>query len=75
MILALAGAWIHRHQPFVVLILTLPAVYLTLLHIVFVSSLRYRQPAMLTLIVLAAAAVMACTTGRHRIHALSHPQT
>jgi hypothetical protein len=40
----------------------LPAVYLTLLHVVFVSSIRYRQPAMLALMVLAAGAVMS----RHR---------
>lgn len=32
----------------------LPAVYLTLLHVVFVSSVRYREPAMLALIPLAA---------------------
>ena len=32
----------------------LPAVYLTLLHVVFVSSLRYREPAMLALLALAA---------------------
>ena len=34
----------------------LPAVYFTCLHVVFVSSIRYREPAMLPWIVLAAAA-------------------
>lgn len=40
----------------------LPAVYLTLLHVIFVSSLRYREPAMVPLLVLAAAAI--CRTQR-----------
>lgn len=43
---------IRRGMPYIVC--WLPAVYLTGLHVVFVSSIRYREPAMLGLIVLAA---------------------
>lgn len=35
----------------------LPAMYLTVLHMIFVSSIRYREPAMLPLIALAAGAI------------------
>jgi 4-amino-4-deoxy-L-arabinose transferase-like glycosyltransferase len=56
MALAIAGAWRFRHR-LDVLLLVSPAVYLTALHVVFIGSLRYRQPAMLTLAILAAAAV------------------
>jgi hypothetical protein len=59
LLLAMVGAWRFRHRYFKLMILVAPAVYLTALHVVFIGSLRYRQPAMLTLAILAAAAV--CT--------------
>ena len=54
LILAIMGAWrtLGRGWPYI--LCWLPAVYLTLLHVVFVSSLRYREPAMLALLALAA---------------------
>ncbi|MBN2021237.1 MAG: glycosyltransferase family 39 protein [Pirellulales bacterium] len=56
LVLGAVGAvgMIRRGWPFV--LCWLPAAYLTLVHVVFVSSIRYRQPAMLGLIVLAAGA-------------------
>ncbi len=60
--LALVGAWrtIRLGRPYV--LCWLPAVYFTLLHMVFVSSIRYRQPVMPALIVLAAGAVFSRIT-------------
>ncbi len=56
--LSLAGVlrFTPRGWPYV--LCWLPAVYLTLLHMIFVSSLRYREPAMLPLAVLAAGALV-----------------
>ena len=53
MLLGIIGAvkTFRRGWPYV--LCWIPAVYLTLLHVVFVSSIRYRQPAMFGLIVLA----------------------
>ena len=51
-----AWRWGRRDGPFLLCIL--PAVYFTALHVVFVSSIRYRQPALLPMIVLAAGVVM-----------------
>lgn len=53
-ILALLGAWRFAAREWPYLLCVLPAVYFTCLHVIFVSSIRYRQPAMLVLIVLAA---------------------
>jgi hypothetical protein len=53
---ASCGAWRHVRGGWPYLLCTVPAIYLTLLHMVFVSSIRYREPAMLPLIVLAAGA-------------------
>lgn len=58
-LLALIGIWRYSRRDWPYLLCVLPALYLTCLHVVFVSSIRYRQPAMLPLIVLAAAAFVA----------------
>ncbi len=57
MILALVGAWRTFRLGLPYMLCWLPAVYFTLLHAVFVSSIRYREPPLLALIVLAVAAV------------------
>jgi len=60
--LAIWGTWKMRHRGWPVVLAWLPAIYLTLLHLVFVSSIRYREPAMLSLIALAAAAIVQGST-------------
>ena len=55
LILSCVGAWKFARLDHPTIICLLPAFYLTGLHVIFVSSIRYRQPAMLVLIVLAAA--------------------
>lgn len=54
LVCSLAGVWRFSRQGWPYVLAWLPAVYLSLLHMVFVSSIRYREPAMLALMVLAA---------------------
>jgi hypothetical protein len=54
LVCGLGGAWKFGGRGWPYLLCVLPGVYLTLLHMVFVGSMRYREPAMLGLIVLAA---------------------
>jgi hypothetical protein len=57
LLVATYGAFrtLRRGWPYVLCLL--PAAYFTLLHMVFVSSIRYRQPALLPVMVLAAAGI------------------
>jgi 4-amino-4-deoxy-L-arabinose transferase-like glycosyltransferase len=58
-VLAIVGWVRHRRQVSGWYLLLVPAVYITLLHMVFVGSVRYRYPAMPEIMVLAGAAVVA----------------
>ena len=54
LLLGMAGAWRFSRRGFEYWLAWLPAVYFALLHIVFVGSIRYREPAMMVLAALAA---------------------
>ena len=60
-VLAAVGAWRYCRRDWPYLLCVLPAIYFTCLHVIFVSSIRYRQPAMLVLIVLAAGVIVELT--------------
>ena len=66
LVLALVGIFqtVGRGWPYV--LCWLPATYFTLLHMVFVGSIRYRGPAMLGLTVLAAGVVISWKYGREQ---------
>jgi len=64
---AIFGAWKTLCLGWPYVICWLPAVYFTLLHVVFVSSIRYRQPPMLALVVLAAGWIVMKST-QYAVH-------
>ncbi len=72
LILSLIGVWRFTPWGWPYLLAWLPAVYLTLLHVIFVSSLRYREPAMLALAVLAAG-VLAGVTSKKSVAGTTGP--
>jgi 4-amino-4-deoxy-L-arabinose transferase-like glycosyltransferase len=75
LVLGLLGAWKHCHRGWPYVLCLLPAVYCALLHVVFVGSIRYRQPAMLTLAVLAAAVVVQSQNPNPNHNHKPRPQT
>jgi 4-amino-4-deoxy-L-arabinose transferase-like glycosyltransferase len=61
LILAVVGIWRFTPAGWPYVLAWLPAVYLTFVHVVFVGSIRYREPAMMALAVLAAGALARST--------------
>lgn len=56
---AAVGTWRLRHRPRLLLLLWLPVVYFTIVHCVYIGSVRYRVPLMPFVEILAAAAFAA----------------
>lgn len=57
MFFAVYGAWVSRDQYLLLLITLGPIVYFSMIHLIFVSSLRYRLPAEYSLYILSAVGV------------------
>lgn len=62
---SIVGVFRFGHRDWGCFLCLLPTVYFTSLHMVFVSSIRYRLPAMLILTVLASAAIVSGWRQRH----------
>lgn len=65
-LLAFAGIWIQRRDLWGLLVAAGPIVYFCALHMVFVSSLRYRLPAEYPLVILSAVGLQSLWQRRHR---------
>jgi len=57
MCFAIYGAWVSRDQYLLLLITLGPVIYFSLIHLIFVSSLRYRLPAEYSLYILSAVGI------------------
>ena len=66
LLLALGGIWAWRGRRGEVALLLIPVAYFSLVHMVFVGSVRYRLPAMVCVEVLAAAGIAAWADRRPR---------
>jgi hypothetical protein len=69
LVFGLVGAFRTTLRGWPYVLCWLPAVYFTMLHVVFVGSIRYRQPAMLPLMVLAASVLVGLVRGHERRNA------
>ena len=58
LVLSLWGVWRYRLRGWPYALCWLPSIYFTALHLVFVASIRYREPAMIAMIPLAAATLV-----------------
>jgi 4-amino-4-deoxy-L-arabinose transferase-like glycosyltransferase len=65
-VFAAYGMWLYRKRYCELVVLLLPAAYLSLIHAIFIGSLRYRQPAIMALAILAAAAAVEMWTSHRR---------
>lgn len=72
----LVGVWRYTRWGWPYVLAWLPAIYFTLLHVVFVAGIRYREPAMLALTILAAGVLAGRTRNEPRGRvATSHVST
>lgn len=55
LVLSIWGGVRFRNQPYAIWVCLLPTIYFTLIHMIFVGSIRYRQPPMFTFAIFAAA--------------------
>jgi hypothetical protein len=73
-VLAVVGLLRHWRQVSRWSLLLMPAVYFTLLHMVFVGSVRYRYPVEPGIMVLAGAALVAARRGEQETTAVPGPK-